>query len=330
MNAVLIGYGYWGPNIARNLAKCDGFKLYGICDSDPAQLEKARAVYGEGIKYYTHYRQPLQDPKVQMCAVALRNHIAQTVAREVLQSKRHLFMEKPMATRMEDALLLKQLAEDNNVLIHVDHILVFNPFIRRIKQMLDSGEIGDLICFESNRANLGPHIKKDINAMWDLAVHDLAILDYLCGGRQAVKTECMGVRKYGDQEVLTYLTVKYPGFVAMIKSSWFSPLKERSMIVSGTKKMIVFDDLKESEKLMIYDKGVEFDDERYKEYGAYEAKIRTGDLFVPNIEWQDALNLGLEHFAACIREGRQPDTGADQAIRTLAILEQADRDLKES
>lgn len=327
MNAVLIGFGYWGPNIARNLKGSTDFELYGICDNNEKMLEKAKGIYGDGIRYYSQYQEVLGDPKVEVCAVALRNDIGQMVARDVLKSGRHLFMEKPMATKMEDALLLKDLAEENNVLIHVDHILVFHPIIRRIKEIIDSGELGELIFFESNRANLGPHIKKDMNAMWDLAVHDLAILDYLCGGQKAIKTECMGVKKYGDQEVLTYLTVKYTSCMAMIKSSWFSPLKERTIIVSGTNKMIVFDDLKESEKLMIYDKGVEFDPEQYTEYGKYEAQVRTGDLYVPNVEREDALLNSLTHFARCIKSGEQSIAGPDQAIRTLEILKQADRDL---
>lgn len=329
MNAVLIGYGYWGPNIAKNLKASKDFELYGICDIDPAKLERAKNLYGDAVRYFTDYKEAIADGAVDMFAVALRDQIGQQAARDVLQSGRHLFMEKPMATKMEDALVLKELAEQNNVLIHVDHVLVYHPIIRRIKQIIDSGELGELIFFESNRANLGPHIKHDMNAMWDLAVHDLAILDYLCGGMQALKTECMGVQKFGGQEILTYLNIKYDGFMAMIKSSWFSPLKERTMIISGTKKMIVFDDLKDpAEKLMIYDKGVDVSDGQFEEYGKLEARVRLGDLHVPNVEPEDALLNGITHFAECIQAGKQSMSGPQQAIRTLEILEQADADLK--
>lgn len=325
MNAVLIGFGYWGPNIARNLSKSKEFTFHGICDADEKKIEKAKSLYGDRIRYYTDYRDVLRDDSVGMCAVALRNDIAQQVARDVLRSGRHLFMEKPMATKMEDALALKELAEKNGVLLHVDHILVFHPIIRRIKSIIDSGELGELVFFESNRANLGPHIKNDMNAMWDLAVHDLAILDYLCGGKQAKKADCVGVKKFGKQEALTYLTICYDDFVAMIKSSWISPLKERTIIVSGTNKMIVFDDLKESEKLMIYDKGVDINKQLFEDYGEYEAKVRLGDLFVPNIEPEDSLQNSLKHFAGCISSGCQSIAGPDQAIRTLRILEEAEK-----
>jgi len=329
MNAVLIGFGYWGPNIAKNLQKSDNFNLYGICDIEKAKLDKAKRIYGDSIKYYTDYKEALSDDEVNICAVALCDNIGQHVARDVLAASKHLFMEKPMATNMHDAVRLKELAEKNNVMIHVDHVLVFHPIIRRIKEIIDSGELGQLIFFESNRANLGPHIKSDINAMWDLAVHDLAILDYLCDGQPAIKTECIGLKKYGDKEILTYLTLKYDMFIAMIKSSWFSPLKDRTMIISGSKKMIVFNDLKESEKLMIYDKGVDLASSGANEYGVYEAKVRTGDLFVPNIDPEDSLLNSLDHFADCIKSNKPSISGADQAIRILRILESADASLAE-
>lgn len=329
MNAVLIGYGYWGPNIAKNLAASGNYTLFGICEISEKKMARARAQYGDSVRYYTDYNEVMADPAVEMCAVALRDDVAQQVARAVLDAKKHLFMEKPIATRMEDALALKAQAEKNGVRIHVDHILVFHPIVRRIKELLDSGELGELIYFESNRANLGPHIKKDMNAMWDLAVHDLAIMDYLNGGEPAKTIHCIGEKRFGQQEILTYLSVKYSSCSAMIKSSWYSPLKDRTIIVCGSKKMVVFDDLKESEKLMIYDKGVELDGAQYEEYGRYEAKVRLGDLFVPNIEPEDSLLNSLDHFAMCIREGRESIAGPAQAIRTLQILEQADKELAE-
>lgn len=328
LKAALIGYGYWGPNIARNIAKSQDFELVAICDKDPGQLARARAVFGDTVRYEEDYRTVVADTGIGMCAVALRDAIGQEVARAVLQGKKHLFMEKPMATTTADARLLQELAEENGVQIHVDHILVFHPIIRKIKQIVDSGELGELIAFESNRANLGPHIKRDMNAMWDLAVHDLAILDYLCGGMPARKVECMGQKQFGQQEIITYLTVKYDGFVAMIKSSWFSPLKERRITLSGSKKMIVFDDLQESEKLMIYDKGVDMDEALFREYGHYEAKTRSGDLYVPYVEPEDSLLNSLTHFAECIREGRPSIAGPQQALRVLHILEKASADLE--
>lgn len=327
MKAALIGFGYWGPNIAKNLSKSADFEFSAVCDADTTKLEKARVLYGDRIQYYTDYHAIINDPDISMCAVALRDEIAQQVARDVLSSGKHLFMEKPMAVKMDDALLLQKLAEENRVLIHVDHIMVYNPIIRYIKQLMENGELGDLIYFESTRANLGPHIKNDMNAMWDLAVHDLAVFDYLNNGAVALQVSCIGEKRFSKQEILTYLSIKYENCTAMVKSTWFSPRKDRTMIVCGEKKMVVFDDLKESEKLMIYDKGIELDEELFNEYGHYEAKVRTGDLYVPNIEFMDSMQNGLIHFADCIREHRESLSGPAQAIRVLRILEQADNAL---
>lgn len=329
-NAVLIGFGYWGPNIAKNINISKELNLYGICDSDPGKIEKAKSIYGEKVRYYSDYLEMLKDETIDACAVALRDNIGQTVARAVLSSGRHLFMEKPMAVKMEDALALKGLAEKNGVILHVDHILVYNPFIRKIKEMIDGGELGDVISFESNRTNLGPHIRQDINAMWDLAVHDLAIIDYLCGSKKVMKVDCVGKKLYGEQEVITYMTIEYEDFVAMIKSSWFSPMKERNISISGAKKMVVFNDLMESEKLVIYDKGVDYDESSFEEYGKYEAKIRLGDISIPYIEPEDALLNGLNQFAKCISEGIPSPSGPDQAIRILSILNAAENKLSEA
>jgi len=329
IDAVLIGFGYWGPNIARNLDRSPEFRLAAICDRDEGMLAKARGLYGDRVAYLRDWQEALALPGLGMAAVALRDRAAQEVSREVLKSGLHLFIEKPFATAMADALLLQSLANEHGRLIHVDHQLMYNPFIRRIKRLLESGELGDIIYFESNRANLGPHIKKDMNAMWDLAVHDVAVLDYLCGGLLPRKVKCIGQKKYGSQEIVTYMSLQYERFAAMIKSNWYSPLKERSMVVSGTRKMVVFDDLKESEKLMIYDKGVELTDEAYREYGALEAKIRMGDVYIPNIDFEDSLLNGLNQFGACIREGRPSLSDASQAIRVLTVLAMADQDLNE-
>lgn len=327
-NIILIGYGYWGPNIAKNIHASKKLNLYGICDMDESKLNKAKAIYGDSVHYYRHYKEVVVNPDVEAVAVALRNDIAQKVAKAVLENKKHLFMEKPIATKIKDAERLKELAEKNGMILHVDHILIFNPFIRRIKEMVQSGDIGELLYFDSSRINLGPHIKNDMNAMWDLAVHDLAVVDYLYGPKEPDHVECFGIKKYSDKEVLTYLTVKYNSFIAIFKSSWISPLKERLMVIGGTKKMIVFDDLKDSEKLMIYDKGFDINSELFNEYGKYETKVRTGDLYVPYIESEDSLLNSLNHFADCMETGTQSIANADQAIRVIKILDLANRKLR--
>jgi predicted dehydrogenase len=329
LRTVLVGYGYWGPNIARNLSKSNRYELVGICDLSEENLAKSKAVYGEKIQYFTDYKKALELPELSVVAVALRNRPQQEVAKAVLEKGYHLFIEKPMATNMEDARILKEMAERNKCLIHVDHLLVYNPVVRRIKLMIECNELGDLIYFESNRANLGPHIKKDMNAMWDLAVHDIAVLDYICSGKIPLSVKCVGQTKFGTEEIITYLTIKYNTFVAMIKSNWFSPLKERTMIISGDKKMVVFNELAGSEKLAIYDRGIDLTDNSYKTYGSLEAKFRTGDVLSPYINDEDSLLNGLNHFADCVNSGRHSLSDENAAIRVLDVILKASQSLKE-
>lgn len=326
MNVALIGFGYWGPNIARNLHASDKTTLYAICDVSEAMLDKARSLYGSKVQYHRDYRQLLQDPSVDAVALALRYDVSYPIACDALNAKKHLFIEKPLAVTSRQAAFLGQLSRQNGVVLHTDHILIYHPIIRYIKKMIDSGELGELLYFDSSRGNLGPHIKNDINAMWDLAVHDLAVLDFFCGGKTPVEVKAVGMRHYGMREELTYLSLKYSDLVAFLKSSWISPLKERLMIVGGTKKMVVFDDLKIDEKLMVYDKGV-MRPEEFTEYGRYEAKIRLGDMFAPYIPVGDSLRNSLEHFAGCVEHQRESDSGYPQAERVISILEQADAQL---
>lgn len=325
MKIALIGYGYWGPNIARNLNKTKKAELYGICDIDERNLNKARKLYGDSVRYANDYHELIEG--ADAFCIALRQDASYPLALELLERKKHLFMEKPLATSTEKARALGKLARQNGVVLHVDHVMLFHPIIRYIKRLIDSGELGKLLYFDISRMNLGPHIKNDINAMWDLAVHDLAVLDYLCNGMEAKRVTAAGLAHYGRSEELTYLTVEYDGICASVRSSWISPIKERRMIIAGTKKMVIFDDMRTDEKLAICDKGVDLSTD-FEEYGRYEARIRLGDIMMPHIETEDILLNSIEHFVDCIREGRESIAGYAQACRVISILEQADRSMK--
>ena len=325
MNIALIGYGYWGPNIAKNLNRTKKANLYAICDMDEKNLRKAQSIYGDSVKYVTDYHELID--QVDAFAIALRQNVSYPIAIELLERKKHLFMEKPMATSTEQVDVLGKLSEKYGVMLHVDHIMVFHPIIQYIKKMIETGELGDLLYFDVSRMNLGPHIKNDINAMWDLAVHDIAVLDYLCDGMEAKLVSAAGLAHYGKSEELTYLNVEYDGVIASIRSSWISPIKERRMVIAGTKKMVIFDDMQLDEKLTICDKGIEMSDD-FNEYGKYEARVRMGDLKMPHIETEDILLNSIEHFVDCVNEGKESICSYKQAHRVISILEQADADMK--
>lgn len=324
MKIALIGYGYWGPNIARNLNRTKKIELYAICDMDEKNLDKARKLYGDEVKYVKDYHDLIDD--VDAFAIALRQDISYPIAQELLKKGKHLFMEKPLALSTKEVEVLGKLSEDHGVTLHVDHIMVFHPIIRYIKNLIESGEMGDLLYFDISRMNLGPHIKNDINAMWDLAVHDLAVVDYLCGGMEVKNVNASGLSHYGNSEELTYLTVEYDGIIASVRSSWISPIKERRMIIAGTKKMAIFDDMKIDEKLTICDKGFDVSED-FEEYGKYEARVRLGDLRVPHIETEDILLNSIEHFIDCINKKKESIAGYKQAYRVISILEQADKSM---
>ncbi len=325
MKVALIGYGYWGPNIARNLNRTKKAELYAICDMDENKLDKAKKLYGDSVRYVKDYHDLINE--VDGFAIALRQDISYPIAQELLKAGKHLFMEKPLAVSAKEVEVLGKLSEEYGVALHVDHIMVFHPIIRYIKKMIDSGEMGELLYFDISRMNLGPHIKSDINAMWDLAVHDLAVVDYLCGGLEVKRVSASGLSHYGSSEELTYLTLEYDGIVASVRSSWLSPIKERRMIIGGTKKMVIFDDMKIDEKLVICDKGFDVSGD-FEEYGKYEARVRLGDLLVPHIETEDILLNSIEHFIECIKEKKESIAGYKQAYRVISVLEQADKSME--
>jgi predicted dehydrogenase len=323
MNVALIGYGYWGPNVAQqlNANKRVNFKI--LCDKKSDRLTKACSLYGKQIVYETSFDKVIADLSIDAVFLAVETSAHFDLARKALLAGKHVYVEKPFTSTVAEAEELKRIAIEQNRIIHVDHIMVYHPYIKKIKEIIDSGELGEILYFDAQRMNLG-QIKKDVSAMWDLAVHDLSIIEYLAGSKEPFYISAVGEKYYNPKETLTFLTLRYDGFVAHIKSSWISPLKERRLIVAGTKKMIVFDDMKGTEKLMIYDKGVDVISGENIEYSDYVVRTRTGDVCSPFISNEDALFNSVDHFLRCIFENRSSLSGPDAAIHVIRILEAAD------
>ncbi len=318
-----VGYGYWGTNVVRNIAASAKTDLRAIIDVRAERVEAARKAYPAVPMIGTDVRAVLEDPAIEAVALAIQTEPAFELARAVLNAGKHLFIEKPLAENGEKAAILAELAEKTGRVLHIDHLMLFHPIIRRIKELYDSGELGKLIYVDVSRMNLGP-IRKDVNAMLDLAVHDLAVIDYISDGAFPYHVEAIGETHYGSQETLTYLTLKYPSFLAHIKSSWISPIKERRTIIGCEKKMVIFDDMKTVDKLTIYDQGIV---ETGEEYGAYEYKARTGDITIPYIQQRDALRSSIEHFADCVATGRESIADGRQGVKIAKILDEARRKL---
>lgn len=325
MNIALIGYGYWGPNVAKNIFANKKLRLHTICDLKQVRLDKAHNLYVEQSLYETDYRKVLRNPEILAVAVAVETSAHFQLVKDALNAGKHVYVEKPFTSTVSEAEVLRNLAYEKGLIIHVDHIMMYHPCIQKIRELIVSGELGEFLYIEAMRMNLG-QIKKDVSAMADLAVHDLSIIDYLSDGKEPFYIKAVGEKKYNPKESLTFLMLRYHDFIAHIQSSWISPLKERKLIVAGTKKMVVFDDMKPStEKLTIYDKGVDIVAGSDVEYEDYAVKTRVGDILIPYIPEQDALFNSIDHFAACIESCKPSASGPDQAIRVLKILELADQ-----
>ena len=324
MNIGLIGYGYWGPNVAKNIYANKNLRLHTVCDLKQNRLDKAKSLYAEHTVYDTNYENLLNNSDINAVAVAVETKSHYRLVKHALMAGKHVYVEKPFTSTVKEAEELAVLAKARNLIIHVDHIMMYHPCVQKIREIIVSGEIGDLIYVEAMRMNLG-QIKKDVSAMADLAVHDLSIIDYLSDGKEPFYIKAVGEKKYNPKESLTFLMLRYHDFIAHIQSSWISPLKERKLIVAGTKKMVVFDDIKPStEKLTIYDKGIDVIAGEDFEYEDYAVRTRVGDILIPYIPEQDALYNSISHFADSIGTKKQSNSGPEQAIRVLKILEHAE------
>ncbi|RNF48794.1 gfo/Idh/MocA family oxidoreductase [Marinomonas hwangdonensis] len=328
LNIGLIGYGYWGPNVARNLHVNSKICLKWICDNKYERIEKAKSTYIAQTNYTQDHHMLMNDPELDAVAIAVETSAHYYLVKQALLAGKHVYVEKPFTSTVKEAEELHDLATKLNLKIHVDHIMVHHPVIKKIADLVNSGELGDILYIDAMRMNLG-QIKKDVSAMWDLAVHDLAIIDFLTGGKEPYFLSALGEKYYNPKESLCFLTMRYPGFISHIQSSWISPLKERKLIVAGTRKMLVFDDIKPSEKLVVYDKGVNIIAGDSVEYEDYAVKIREGDILVPFIKMSDALFNSIDHFRECIEKNTQSITGTDQAIRIQKILERADQGMNQ-
>ncbi len=327
LNFALIGYGYWGPNVARNLYKNKNINFKYICDLKQDRLDLAKDLYANDVEYTQHFDDVIADETIDAVCLAVETSAHFELGKRVIESGKNLYVEKPFTDNVVQAVELKELAEKKGVKIHVDHIMIYHPAIMKIKEIIDAGELGDIIYMDLSRMNLGK-VKNDVSAMWDLSVHDLAIIDYLSNGAEVKTVKSIGRIIYSTKPSVTFITADYGSFIANIKANWISPIKERKLIIAGTKKMLVYDDVDVLNKLIVYDKGfdvIEASDPM--EYSEFVVKTRSGDAVIPRLDVGDALFNSLEHFRQCIVDNHDSMSGPDAAIRVLTVLEEADKNM---
>ncbi len=324
MRVVQVGYGYWGANIAKKLVVSEKFEYVALCEILPDRAEKARRELPDYVAISDNYENYLEDPTIQGFVIATQTINTFDIGMKAMAAGKHVFMEKPLATTVERSVKLKEQAEKYGVILHCDHIMLYNPYYRYIKQLYDSGELGDLICYETQKLNLGP-IRKDVDALMDLAVHDVAVVDWLSGGKEPISLSAMGHIPFGEHETNTYLTMKYDGFIVHLHSSWMSPLKIRQTTIIGTKKAVIFDDMAE-ERVKVYDSGIEY--VAAEKFEDYQYTNRKNGVYIPNLQFEDSLQNSLEYFENCVQTGTQSISGPDPSIRVMKVLEWAEKEMK--
>lgn len=326
----VVGYGYWGPNLARNLYEDNRVELRYICDRSPEMLERHRKRYPT-VKFTTSFDELLADDTLKAIAIATPAHTHFDLAAKALAAGKHVLVEKPMCQSSEQCRRLIELAEANNCVLMVDHTFVYHGPVRLMKQLIDEDKLGALLYFNSVRVNLGA-FQQDCNVVWDLAAHDLAIMDHLIG-RTPTSMHAVGVSHLNNGiEDIAYLTMKFEdSFIAHVQVSWLSPVKIREIQVGGSKKMTVFDDSSQTEKVRVYDKGIDTiesdsanPEDRYKTLVQY----RHGDMHAPVYDLTEALRLECNHFVDCILTGNTPITDGYSGLRVVSLLEMAQQSLK--
>jgi predicted dehydrogenase len=320
----LVGYGYWGPNLLRNYLELPAVNVKWVCDRDPAKLAKAKTRCPSAI-VTEDYDQVLADPEVDAIIIAtpISTHFA--LAERALFAGKHTFVEKPLAASVLEAEALIAIAEHRGLTLMVGHTFEYSPPVVRIKEIIDSGELGEIYFVTSSRVNLGLH-QRDVSVIWDLAPHDFSILfDWL--GEEPVQISAVGrgcVRP--DIPDVAFVTLRFPsGAVAECQLSWLSPVKLRRTIVVGSKKMLMYDDTESVEKVKLFDHGVSMVEPG--SFGEYQLSYRTGDILSPRMETSEPLNVEATHFIDCVRTGARPKTDGQSGLRVVRALERAQASL---
>jgi predicted dehydrogenase len=320
----VIGYGYWGPNIVRNLHALDSARVVTVCDRSPEAQRRARHAY-PSVSVTSDAAEILRSPGVDAVAIITPVWTHFELAKAALENGKHVFVEKPLTSNAAQAEELIELAQKRDLKIMVDHTFLFTGAVKKIRQLIDQGELGDLYYYDSMRVNLGL-FQHDIDVIWDLAPHDLSIMDYLIREEPEAVVASGQAHLNGHADV-AFVTVYFPhNIIAHINVNWLSPVKIRTTLIGGEKRMLVWNDLEADEKVKVYDKGVQMTSRD----GVYELLVsyRSGDVWAPKIEQTEALKTELEYFVHCVVNNETPFNDGVAGLRVVKVLEAAGESLK--
>ena len=325
INLAVVGYGYWGPNIVRNFQETDGVCVALCCDTNLKRLDLVKSKY-PSVDVTQDFEEVLKNTDIDAVSVVTPVATHYDFARKALEHGKHVLVEKPLAASVAEAESLVDIAEKRKLTLMVNHTFIYTGAVRKMKEIVETGEIGDLYYFDSVRINLGL-IQKDVNVLWDLAPHDLSILGHLVK-EQPASVCAVGSCQFGNGvESVAYLTVYYnSGLIAHFHNNWLAPVKLRTVIVGGSKKMILYDDMQASEKIKVYDRGVEVSG--MEQVHDTLVSYRLGDMWAPKLETTEALRLVAAEFIESIQAGRSPVTDGMSGLNVVRILEASEMSIK--
>ena len=323
----VIGYGYWGPNLARNFQEAPDYELVAISDLSRPRLDLAQTRY-PSKKVFQNHMDLLHDPAIHAVAISTPTHTHFELGMAALRSGKHLLIEKPFASTVDQARQLTEEADRRGKVLLVDHTFIYTEAVRILRQLVEGGSLGDILYYDAVRVNLGL-FQPDINVLWDLAIHDLAILDYVIAGKPRA-VSATGLAYPHQQESISYITLFFDGdLIAHVHANWLAPVKVRRTLLGGSNKMVVYDDVEPIEKIKIYDKGISVSNSVEDIYKT-QIQYRSGDMHAPHVQAAEALRSEVEHFARCIRDQEKPLTDGVSGIRTIQLLEAAASSLRQN
>ena len=327
INIGQLGSGYWGPNLIRNFSKISQVNKLIVCDTDKDLLRKASSQYPT-IETTKSADILLSDPSIDAMVIALPAALHFEYTRKALLADKHVLVEKPLAMTTDESKELIEIAKNKNRILMVGHTFIYNSAVRKAKQYIDNGELGDIYYIFSQRLNLG-RVRQDVNAMWNLAPHDISIINYWLGEVPS-KVMAKGVSFLQEGiEDLVFIHLNFSsGKSAHIHVTWLDPLKTRKMVIVGSKKMLVYDDVSTDSKIIIHDKGIDkslkdnFEQEVY-DYASFHLNNRIGDILIPHFDFDEPLKSECKHFVDCVLSGKKPLTSGEEGLSVVRVLEEA-------
>lgn len=325
----VIGYGYWGPNLVRNCFEAQGIEVACVSDLRGDRLALVNGRYPT-VRTTQNARELIEDPTIDAVAIATPVSTHYELALRALQEGKHVLVEKPLAADTEQVQRLIDLAQKRNLVLMVDHTFVYTGAVRKIRELVDGGTLGEIYYYDSVRVNLGL-FQHDVNVLWDLAVHDLSIMDYVLPFRPCAVSATGLSHVPGGTENIAYLTLFFEGNqIAHIHANWLAPVKLRRTLIGASRKMIVYDDLEHGEKIKVYDKGITLNNHQNPEK-LYQMLVgyRMGDMVAPQIDGTEALCREIDHFVRCIEQQAEPVTGGAAGLRVVEILQAASQSMSQ-